>query len=135
VPLAVRQLLRTDEEVDTRYEMKGAEVYATAARLIVLRDGETASFEYHKVAGFREITHVNPWLILCGVALFALGGRSALFPVAGAALILLGIMVRTRELELLVTGYREPIRLKGAREVLSPLVERLARKQIRRLGS
>ena len=135
LPAAVRQLLGAGEEVEVRYELKGAEAYATATRLIILRDGVADSFEYRTIAGLREVTHVNVWLILCGVALFALGGTSTAFPVAGAALLLLGIMVRARELELLVTGRREPVRLNGVREVMGPLTRRLTERGARPLRS
>jgi hypothetical protein len=108
VPAAVRQLLVKGEEVEARYELKGAQAYATATRLIILRGG---------------------------FVLFAFGGTSAFFPVAGAALILLGILTRARRLELLVTGVREPVVLNGAREVLGPLVQKLSEKGARKLGA
>ena len=135
VPAAVRQLLAKGEEVEIRYEMKNSEAYATATRLILLRDGQAASHDYQKIAGVREIVRSNVWLILCGVGLFALGGTSPVFPVAGGALILLGILTRARRVELLVTGLREPAVLDGAREVLGPLVQRLAAKGARKLSS
>lgn len=135
VPASVRQLLATGEVIEVRYVMKGAEVYATPTRLIILRSGETHSFEYRRIAGLREITHVNVWLILCGVACFALGGTSAVFPVAGAAFVLLGIMLRARGVELLVSGRHEPVQLNGAREVVGPLTRRLIEKGAPKLGS
>jgi len=135
VPATVRQLLAKGEEIETRYEMKRSEVYATATRLIILRDSQTTSHDYQKIAGVRDIARSNVWLILCGVGLFALGGTSAVFPVAGGALILLGILTKARRVELLVTGLREPVVLDGAREVLGPLVQRLAEKGVRKLSS
>lgn len=133
VPAFVRQLLAKDEEVEVRYELKGAEAYATAKRLIVLRGDRTATHEYQKIAGIREMSRSNVWFILCGVALFALGGTSAIFPMAGGALILFGLLTRARRVELLVTGIREPIILDGSREVLGPLVQRLTEKGSRKL--
>jgi hypothetical protein len=135
VPAAVRQLLVKGEEVEARYELKGAQAYATATRLIILRGEETASHNYDHIAGTRDISSTNVWLILGGFALFAFGGTSAFFPVAGAALILLGILTRARRLELLVTGVREPVVLNGAREVLGPLVQKLSEKGARKLGA
>jgi hypothetical protein len=135
VPAAVRQLLAKGEEIETRYEMKRSEVYATATRLIILRDGQTTSHDYQKIAGVRDIARSNVWLILCGVGLFALGGTNAVFPVAGGALILLGILTKAHRVELLVTGLREPVVLDGAREVLGPLAHRLAEKGVRKLST
>lgn len=135
VPAEVRQLLAEGEEIETRYEMKRSEAYATATRLIILRDGQTISHDYHKIAGVRDTARSNVWLILCGVGLFALGGTNAVFPVAGGALLLLGIFMKAHRIELLVTGLREPVVLDGAREVLGPLVQRLAAKGARKLSS
>lgn len=135
VPDSVRGLLSADEEIDARYVIKGAEAYATMRRLIILRDGQTSSHQYSSIAGVREISRSNAWLILAGVAMFALGGTSPIFPVSGAGLILLGVLTRARRLELLVTGLKEPVVLDGAREVLVPLAERLHSKGAQRLGA
>ncbi len=134
IPDAVRHILASGEEVEVRYQMKAAEAYATATRLIIFREGRTSSHEYRHIAAAREIARTNAWLILAGVALFALGGTSTIFPVAGAGLILLGIFTRARRVELLVTGIKEPIILDGAREVLGPLVQRLTDRGSRRLS-
>jgi hypothetical protein len=135
VPGHVRQLLANGEEVEVRYEMKGAEAFATPTRLIILRGGQTSSHDYKKIAGTREITRTNVWFILCGVALFALGGTSTIFPVAGAVLVLIGVLTRARRVEVLVTGLKEPIVLDGTREVLGPLVQRLTERGARRLAA
>lgn len=129
VPAVVRNLLSKDEEVEARYVLKGAEAYATGARLIVMRAGEPTVFAYDRIATTRDISKTNTWLILCGVALFALGGTSPIFPVAGAMLILLGVLAKSRRIEVFVTGLKESIILAGAREVLGPLAERLAQKR------
>jgi len=134
VPAAVRQLLATGEEIETRYEMKGSEAYATSARLIILQNSQITSHDYQKIAGVRDIARSNVWIILCGVGLFALGGTNAVFPVAGGALILLGILMRAHRVELLVTGLREPVVLDGAREVLGPLAQKLTEKGVRKLS-
>jgi len=131
----VRELLPADEEIEVRYVVKGAEAYATTRRLIILRDGRTSSHQYSSIAGVREISRSNAWLILAGVAMFALGGTSPIFPVAGAGLILLGVLTRARRVELLVNGLKEPVVLDGAREVLVPLAERLHSKGAQKLGA
>lgn len=133
IPNVVRRILGEHEEVEVRYELKGAEVYATPTRLIIIRDEQTSAHEYRQIAAAREIGRSNVWLILCGVAFFALGGTSAIFPVVGAALLLLGIFTRARRVELLLTGIKEPVVLDGAREVLVPFVQRLVEKGARRL--
>jgi hypothetical protein len=135
VPPVVRELLSSDEEVEVRYVVKGAEAYATIKRLIILRDGQTSSHQYDHIAGVREISRSNAWVILAGVAMFALGGTSAIFPVAGAGLILLGVLTRARRVELLVNGVKEPVVIDGAREVLVPLAERLHQRGARKLGA
>ena len=135
VPDSVRELLPADEEIEVRYVVKGAEAYATTRRLIILRDGRTSSHQYSSIAGVREISRSNAWLILAGVAMFALGGTSPIFPVAGAGLILLGVLTRARRVELLVNGLKEPVVLDGAREVLVPLAERLHSKGAQKLGA
>lgn len=128
-------MLSSGEDVEVRYVVKGAEAYATIKRLIILRDGRTFSHQYDHIAGVREISRSNAWVILAGVAMFALGGTSAIFPVAGAGLILLGVLTRARRLELLVNGVKEPVILDGAREVLVPLAEKLHAKGAQRLGA
>lgn len=116
-----------------RYQLKGSAVFATATRLIILRHGRVSSHEYNRIAATRQTSRSNTWLILCGVALFALGGTSAIFPVAGAGLILLGILVQSRRVDLLVNGLKEPVSLDGAREVLDPLVQRLTDRGARKM--
>ena len=133
IPEAVKRILSQGEEVEARYEMKGSEAYATGNRLIIVRDGQTQSHEYRKIAATHEISHSNAWLMLAGVALFALGGTSTAFPVAGAAMILLGVFTRTRRVELLVTGMKEPLVLHGTHEVLGPLVQRLTDRGVKKL--
>jgi hypothetical protein len=135
IPPVVKQMLSSGEDVEVRYVVKGAEAYATIKRLIILRDGKTSSHQYDHIAGVREISRSNVWIILAGVAMFALGGTSPIFPVAGAGLILLGVLTRARRVELLVNGVREPVVLDGAREVLVPLAERLHEKGARKLGA
>jgi len=134
VPEPVKRILSKGEEVEVRYEMKGSVAYATATRLIIFRDGGVASHEYTRIAATRETSRSNTWFILCGVALFALGGTSAIFPVAGAGLILLGILTQARRVELLVTGLTEPVVLDGSREVVNPLVQRLTDRGSRKMA-
>ena len=129
VPDVVKQLLSPDEEVEARYELKGYEAFATQKRLIVLHRGETTNMAYDRIATTRDTSRTNAWLIIFGAALFALGGTSLIFPAAGAALILLGTLVRPRRIEVYVTGLKEPVVLDGAREVLGPLSEKLAEKR------
>jgi hypothetical protein len=129
IPDVVRRLLLPQEEVEARYVLKGAEVYAMSSRLILVRGGDTTTIEYERIATTRDTSKMNTWLILAGVALFALGGTSPIFPVAGASLILLGVLARSRRLELFVTGFKESVVLEGAREVLGPLTQRLAEKR------
>ncbi len=109
--------------------LKHAEAYATTTRLIVLRDGQTTSLAYDRIATTRDISKSNVWLILGGMALFALGGTSTLFPVAGAILVLVGALARSRRLEIFVTGLTQSVVLDGAREVLGPLTQKLAQKR------
>jgi len=135
IPAVVKKLLFSGEEVEARYVLKGSEAYATAKRLIILRGDATTSHNYDQIAGTREIARSNVWFILAGVTMFALGGTSVLFPVAGAALILVGVLTRARRLELLVNGVREPVVLDGAREVLKPLVQKLNERGARKLGA
>jgi hypothetical protein len=134
VPAVVKQLLANGEEVEARYVLKGAEVYATSNRLVILRGAETTSITYDRIATTRDISTSNTWLILFGVALIALGGTSTLFPVAGAILILYGAIARRRKLEIFVTGFKESVILAGAREVLGPLTEKLAQKRVKSSG-
>lgn len=130
VPDVVKQLLSSDEEVEARYELKGSEAFATQKRLIVLQGGETTNIAYDRIATTRDTSRTNAWLIILGAALFALGGTSLLFPAAGAALILLGTLVRSRRrIEVYVTGLKEPVVLDGAREVLGPLSAKLTEKR------
>lgn len=129
VPDVVRRLLLPQEEVEVRYVLKGAEAYATGTRLIVMREGEPTVIAYDRIATTRDLSKTNTWLILGGVALFALGGTSTIFPVAGALLILVGVLARSRRIEIFVTGLKESVILDGAREVLGPLAERLAQKR------
>jgi hypothetical protein len=129
----VRFVLAKGEEIEVRYELKGSTAFATATRLLILRNEHVTSHEYGKIAATRETSKSNIWFILCGVALFALGGTSAIFPVAGAGLILLGILTQTRRVELLVNGQRDPIALDGSREVLGPLVQRLTDRGARKM--
>ncbi len=129
VPAVVTRLLEKGEEVEARYVLKDAEAYATSTRLIILRGGEPTILTYDRISTTRDVSTSNAWVILIGVALFALGGTSTLFPVAGAILILFGAIVKKRRLELFVTGIKEAIVLAGAREVLGPLAEKLAQKR------
>ncbi len=129
VPPVVKGLLAPDEQVEARYELKRAEAYATSSRLIILRAGQTVSHAYSQIAGVREFSRTHAWLILGGAALFILGGTSPAFPVAGAALILIGVLSRSRRVEILVTGLREPVLLDGAGEVLGPLAKKLSEKR------
>ncbi len=131
VPAVVTRLLEKGEEVEARYVLKDAEAYATSTRLIILRGGEPTSLTYDRISTTRDVSTSNAWVILIGVALFALGGTSTLFPVAGAILILFGAIVKKRRLELFVTGIKGAIVLAGAREVLGPLAEKLAQKRIK----
>ncbi|MBN1629735.1 MAG: hypothetical protein JW990_08225 [Thermoleophilia bacterium] len=133
VPDSVRFVLTKGEEVEIRYQLKGATAFATATRLIILRYGRVSSHEYSKIAAVRETSRSNTWFILCGVALFALGGMSAAFPVAGAGLILLGVLTQSRRVELLVTGLKDAVVLDGSREVLTPLVQRLTDRGTRKM--
>ncbi len=129
IPGVVKQLLAPGEEVEARYEMMGSEAYATGRRLIILRSGKTTNLNYDRIATMREFSRTNIWLMLGGVALFALGGTSPVFPVAGASLILFSVLARSRRVEIFVTGLKEPVVLDGAREVLVPLVQKLAEKR------
>jgi hypothetical protein len=134
VPDAVTRSLASGEEIEVRYELKRAEAFATTRRLIVAAaEGDPAFYDYDRISAVREISRVNNLLILAGVALFALGGTSTLFPVGGAVLIMLGIFARSLRVELLVTGVKEPVVLNGAREVLEPLAQRLVERGSRRL--
>ncbi len=130
VPPVVKGLLGPDEEVEARYELKRAEVYATPSRLIILRAGQTVSHAYSQIAGVRELSRTHAWLIIGGAALFVLGGTSPAFPVAGAALILIGVLSRSRRLEILVNGLREPVLLDGTREVVGPLAQKVSEKRV-----
>lgn len=127
-------MLSPDEDVEARYEMKGAEAYATPKRLIVLRGGQTTTIAYDRIATTRDVAKTNAWIILAGAALFFFGGTSLAFPAAGAALILLGVLVRARRVEIFVTGLKDPVVLDGAREVLGPLAQKLADKRGRPLA-
>lgn len=129
VPDVVKHLLSSDEDVEARYELKGYEAFATPSRLIVVHRGETTNIAYDRIATTRDTSRTNAWLIILGAALFALGGTSLLFPAAGAALILLGTLVRSRRIEVYVTGFKEPVVLDGAREVLGPLSSKLSEKR------
>ncbi len=112
VPDVVRQLLSPEEDIEARYEMKGSEAYATPKWLIILRGGQTTNIAYDRIATTRDISKTNTWLIL-----------------AGAALILLGVLAKSRRIEIFVTGLKEPVVLDGAREVLGPLAKKLAEKR------
>jgi hypothetical protein len=129
IPDVVRRLLLSQEEVEARYVLKGAEAYATSNRLIVMRAGEPTVFAYDRIATTRDVSKTNTWLILGGVALFALGGTSPIFPVAGALLVLVGVLAKSRRTEIFVTGLKESLILEGAREVLGPLTQRLSEKR------
>ncbi len=132
VPDIVRRLLAPGETVDVRYVTRGAEAFATGSRLIILRFGEPASIRYADMAGVSESRRTAPWLILAGAALIALGTTNSLFPVAGAALVLLGMFRGARRLEILVSGRSQPEVLEGAREVIEPLLQRLTERGARR---
>ncbi len=129
IPGVVKQLLSSGEDVEARYELRASEAYATPKRLIVVRNGETTNIGYDRIATIRDTSKPNVWLILFGVALFAFGGTSLMFPAAGAALILLGVLLRPRKMEIFVTGLKEPVVLDGAREVLGPLSRKIAEKR------
>ncbi|MBN1153145.1 MAG: hypothetical protein JXA58_08035 [Dehalococcoidia bacterium] len=128
----MKQRLSDSEPIEVRYEVKGAAVYATPTRLMIFRDSVVSSHDYAQISGYRQTARSNPWLILCGVVLFAFGGTSPALPVAGAVFILLGVLSRARRIELLVSGVRQPVVLDGAREVLDPLAARLTEKGSRR---
>ena len=66
--------------------MTGCAIYATSARLIKVRGKDVTSYDYPGLAGVRESTRYNVWLILCGVAFIAVSGLNSVFPAAGAAL-------------------------------------------------
>ena len=82
MPAVVTRLLEKGEEVEARYVLKDAEAYATSTRLIILRGGEPTILTYDRISTTRDVSTSNAWVILIGVALFALGGTSTLFPVA-----------------------------------------------------
>ena len=135
VPDVVKRLLTPEETIDTRYVASGAEAYATETRLIILRAGEPASIRYADMAGISATRRTTPWFILAGAALIALGSANMVFPVAGAALILLGMFRGTLRIDIFVTGRSQPESLEGAREVMEPLIQRLAAKGVRRLDA
>jgi hypothetical protein len=135
IPEVVRRLLNTGESVEVRYVTRGAEAFATDSRLIILRSGQPASVRYADMAGVTESRRTAPWLILAGAALIALGTTSTLFPVAGAALVLLGMFRGSRRVGILVSGRSEPEVLDGAREVIEPLLQRLTERGVRRFDA
>jgi len=135
VPDVVRRLLTAGETIDTRYVARGAEAFATDARLIILRAGEPASIHYSDMAGISETRRTASWFILAGAALIALGTTNMVFPVAGAALILLGMFRGTLRVDIFVSGRSQPETLEGAKEVMEPLVQRLTGKGVRRLDA
>ncbi len=135
VPDVVRRLLSSGETIQVRYVARGAQAFATESRLIISRYGEPASIRYADIAGVAESRRTAPWLVLAGAALIALGTSNMLFPVAGAALVLVGMLRGSRRLEILVSGRSEPEILEGAREVIEPLLQRLTERGARRFDA
>jgi len=135
VPDIVLRLLASGETIEVRYVARGAEAFATDSRLIILRSGEPSSIRYVDMAGVSLSRRTAPWLVLAGAALIALGTTNMLFPVAGAALVLLGIVRGSRRLEILVSGRSTPEVLEGAHEVIEPLLQRLTERGARRFDA
>ena len=109
--------------------MTGCAIYATSARLIKVRGKDVTSYDYPGLAGVRESPRYNVWLILCGTAFIAGSGLNFVFPVAGAALIILGIFMKSRVLEISSTTHAEPLRLEGDSQALNALLLLLKRKR------
>ena len=128
-PECVTQLLSRGETLEEGFRMTGCAIYATSARLIKVRGKDVTSYDYPGLAGVRESTRYNVWLILCGVAFIAVSGLNSVFPAAGAALIILGIFMKSRVLEISSTTHAEPLRLEGDSQALNALLLLLKRKR------
>ncbi len=128
-PECVTQLLSRGETMEAGFRMTGCAVYATSARLIRVRGKNVTSYDYPSLAGVRESTRYNVWFILCGAAFIAMSGLNSVFPVAGAALIFVGIVMKSRVLEISSATHAEPLRLEGDSQALNALLLLLKRKR------
>ncbi|MBE9505615.1 MAG: hypothetical protein IMY84_02260 [Chloroflexi bacterium] len=121
-PEFVTQLLARGETLEAGFRMTGCAVYATSTRLIRVRGKDVTSFDYHGLVRVRESTRYNVWFILCGAAFIAMSGLNSVFPVTGAALIFMGIVMKSRVLEISSATHAEPLRLEGDSQALNALL-------------
>ncbi len=128
-PEYVTQMFARGETLEEGFRMTGCVVYATSTRLIRVRGKDVTSYDYPGSAGVRESTRYNVWFILCGAAFIAMSGFNSVFPVTGAALIILGVFMKSRVLEISSATHAEPLRLEGDSQALNALLLLLKRKR------
>lgn len=128
-PEHVTQMLSRGETLEEGFRMTGCVVYATSTRLIRVHGRDVTSYTYPELVRVRESARYSVWLILCGAAFIAVSGLNSVFPVAGAALIILGIFFKSRVLEISSAAYAEPLRLEGDSQALNALLLRLKEKR------
>ena len=121
-PEHVTQMLSRGEMLEEGFRMTGCAVYATSTRLIRVQGKDVTSYDYPGLVRIRESARYNVWFILCGAAFIAMSGLNSVFPVTGATLIILGIFMRSRVLEISSTTHAEPLRLEGENQALDALL-------------
>ncbi len=87
-----------------------------------MRGKNVTSYDYSGLAGVSESTRSNVWFILCGAAFIAMSGLNSVFPVTGAVLIFMGIVMKSRVLEISSAAHAEPLRLEGDSQSLNALL-------------
>ena len=131
IPPELEKYLTKDEIVEQEFKLSDCKVWATNKRVLIktgrrIQDIDynhisSIGFErktYHKLIGMGVIFFIATWI------LSELGAPEEIITVLclpGIICIILGVCLRKEWLELIVLGYKEPIKFKGSRQDLDQL--------------
>ena len=141
IPQQIKNLLTEDESVESLFDLKGCQLYATSERLLMTKGKNIRDFDYAYISSVAYRLERYWQVAVIGIAMMAAGGLLVLFTdtpltpllaiigvICGLLCIIAGILIKSEWVEINVVGLSKPIKCEGTRQDLDCL-SRLVRQK------
>ncbi len=132
IPKDIEKYLVGDETVDNQFGLKDQAVYASTSRLFFKKGNTVRDISYAHISSIGFKSKPNWLFIFTGILAVIVGYflQQDSIIIAGAVLVLGGLIWKSQQVELTVAGMSEPWKLSGQRDTLDSLFRLIRERRV-----